>query len=404
MIYGGERGYDGASSRFSFAVVTSPLDNAPASIIRSTGVRFGWGRCASLLALLILGCVSIAGAQELQHQPHPLSTYLDLRPAAAGAAPQSAPSWLESLEFIPAPKVSAVESLPAEVGQTPPSTRSVFRIRLQRPTGSNSEQLQARVFFDDRTTGNRPQVTLWNELGERLLTPVKLGQKLGVPSSETLTLPMHGADYLEIESEGDGTQVRGIFLSWLEAAEVLQPSDFQSREAVRQPFHILSATGKQKDDSYLYGVVTASLHNGKPLVLQPATNPVNTLQFDLERQPLMAVVTFEVLGSAVDAPPSVTVNGKSQGPASLELPDLADPGFQGISHEDVSQLEFRYTGWLHAQKTIPGELLTAGLNNLSLGLSNGTEAVAIRSVAIQLKYNWEKFDSVLAPAPAADEN
>ena len=295
--------------------------------------------------LLVLG-PSITRAQELRHQPHPLSTYLDLRPAIAGAAPQSAPSWLESLEFIPISQTAATESTPQDNAQPSQETRSIFRIRLQHPTGTSSEQLQARVFFDDRTTGTRPQVTLWNELGERLLAPVSLGQKLGVSSSETLTLPMHGADYLEIESEGDGTQVRGIFLSWLEPTEVLQPNDFQSKEAVRQPFHILSATGKQKNDSYLYGVVTASLYGGKPLVLQPVVNPISTFQFDLDRQPLMAVITFEVLGSAVGAPPSVTVNGKTQGLASLELPDLADPGFQGISHEGVSQLDFRYTGWL----------------------------------------------------------
>ena len=214
---------------------------------------------------------------------------------------------------------------------------------------------------------------------------------------------MHGVDYLEIEAEGDGSQVRGVFLSWLGSAEVLQPDDFPSSETVRQPFQNLPTTRKQRDDSYLYGVVTASLQAGKPVVLKPADSPSVALQFQIERQPLVAVVTYEVLGAAINAPPNVTINGHPQGPSSLHLPDLADPGFQGEAREANTQLTFRYTGWLHAQKIIPGELLAAGLNNLSLGLSDGTSAVAVRSVAIQLKYDWEKLDCVLTPAPVVDE-
>ena len=325
-------------------------------------------------------------AQELRHQPHPLSTYLDLRPAAPGSTAQSSPGWIESLEFIPA----------GETTQANP--RSTFRIRLHKPARGHSTQLQARVFFDDLAAGTRPEFTLWNELGERLLAPVTLGQGLGLPSSENLTLPMEGVDYLEIATEGDGSQVRGLFLSWLETAEVLQPSDFASTEKVRQPFQILAAARKRKNDSYLYGVVNASLQGAKPTVLKPAEQTATSLRFELERQPLMAIVTYEVLGSAVDAPPSVTVNGRAQGPSTVYLPDLADPGFRGEAQEGTALLAFRYTGWLHAQKIIPGELLVAGLNDLTLGLSNGTDAVAIRSVAIQLKYDWEKLDYVLAPA------
>lgn len=291
-----------------------------------------------------------------------------------------------------------------EVAAPTPKTRSTFRIRLHRPANVTNEQLQARVFFQDAASGSRPQVSLWNELGESLIAPVSLGQNLGLPSSETLTLPMHGADYVEIETEGDGSQVRGVFLSWLESTEVLQPTDFPSKEKVRQPFQILAASRKRKDDSYLYGVVTAGLLTGKPAVLRPTDTPTTTLEFNLERQPLMAVLTYEVLGAPVDAPPSITVNNHALGASSLFLPDLADPGFRGEAREADTQLGFRYTGWLHAQKTIPGDQLVAGLNNLSVTLSNGTDAVAIRAVAIQLKYDWEKLDYVVAPASSSDEN
>ena len=353
-----------------------------------------------LLTILRLGNLS---GQELRHQPHPLSTYLDLRPAAPGSTAQTTPGWVESLEFIPARKASTEASLASELPLKNP--KSVFRVRLHKPAASASGQLQARVFFDDSASGIRPELSLWNELGEQLLAPVSLGQGLGLPSSENLTLPMNGVDYLEIETGGDGSQVRGLFLSWLESTEVLQPSDFSSTEKVRQPFQILSSTRKRKDDSYLYGVVNASLQTGKPVVITPSGNSSVALQFELERQPLMAVVSYEVLGVPIDAPPSVTVNGRAQGISSLHLPDLADPGFRGEAQEGAPQLSFRYTGWLHAQKIVPGEMFVAGLNDLTLGLSNGIDAVAIRSVSIQLKYDWEKLDYVLAPAtPVSNEN
>ena len=35
--------------------------------------------------------------------------------------------------------------------------------------------------------------------------------------------------------------------------------------------------------------------------------------------------------------------------------------------EGKSRMSFRYTGWVRAQKIIPGEALAAGLNNLTIG-------------------------------------
>jgi hypothetical protein len=110
------------------------------------------------------------------------------------------------------------------------------------------------------------------------------------------------------------------------------------------------------------------------------------------------VLTSQVLGTDIAAPPLVRVNGHDPEAATLFLPDLADPGYQGNARENDSLLSFRYTGWLRAQKVIPGEWLTAGLNTVTLELSNGSEAVAVRSVEVQLKYNWDRFDYVLSPA------
>lgn len=377
-----------------------------------------------LLLMGVLGaCMSGAvHAQELQTLATPLSAYLDLRPAPAGTKPQTTPAWIDAFEFVPATDavtdvriettasasatskddLAASEALLVTAISAAREAKSVFRIRLQRPVGA-TDYLQARVFFDDSSLKKRPRLTVWNELGTELMRSAPLGQGLGLPSSETLLVPMKGVDYLEIETPGDGSRVRGVFLTWLTKTEILQPKDFPADDVVREPFGNLAAVGKPRADAYLYGVVTAPLQDEKPLVLKPAATSAATFQFELEQRPLLAVVTYEILGATVGVPPTVTVNQHLQGDSEMHLPDLADPGFRGESEEGKTQMGFQYTGWVHAQKIISGEALTAGLNNLTLELSNDSKPVAIRSVAIQLKYNWDKLDYVLSPASSPHE-
>ena len=344
-------------------------------------------------------------AQGVQSQNTPLSAWIDLRPAVPGAAPQAAPTWIESFEYVPAKTGSgAVETVSVQIAgasavdQTVAATNeSVYRVRLHRPASKVSD-LQVRLFYQDKEGDGRPRVSVWNELGDELMRSDPLGQGLGLPSSDTLVLPMEGADYLEFAAPGDGSQLRAVFLTWMERSEVQQPADFASKETVKEPFQIVSATRAKQEDSYLYGVVTARLQDGKAIVLKADGAPAVTFEFQLERQPLVAVVSYEVLGAVLAASPTVAVNQTPAVPSEVYLPDLADPGYRGEAREGDAHMNFRYTGWVHAQKVIPSEDLAAGLNNLTVALSKGSDTVAIRSVQIQLKYNWEKLDYILAPA------
>jgi hypothetical protein len=370
-----------------------------------------WLAHAGLLGCFLLWNGLPARAQTLDEVDTPLTAWLDLRPAAPGATPQTVPSWVESFDFVAArpaaqgrlPQLEfgangeAITSNAANTAEDDDGrARSVFRIHVAHPNAT-TDDLQVRVFFDDRVGGPRPRVTAWDELGSELLRSRPLGQGLGLPSSETLTVPMTGVNYLEIEAAEDGTQVRGVFLTWLTRAEVRQPADFAAGGTVREPFHILPGTKRRsRGDSYLYGVVTASLQKA-PVVLSPANAPTVNFEVPLERVPMVAVVSFQVLGTNIANPPLLTVNGHEAGGASLYLPDLADPGYQGDAHSADPALSFRYTGWLRAQQVVPGEWLTQGLNTVTLQLSNGSETVAVRSVEVQLKYNWDKFDYVLSP-------
>lgn len=332
---------------------------------------------------LVLALAPLTQAQELRTHRTALTAWLDLRNTRPDA--QTAPAWVEGLEYRGS-------------RQTAAGPRSVFRVRLTRPAAA-TDDLQIRLLFDDRPGQYGPEVTAWNELGAEVIRSGPLGQGLDLPSSDTVTFPMNGVNYLEIEAPADGSSVRGVFLAWLAKTEIRQAADFPSGETIRQPFHILTPRRTSKDDAYLFGVVTAALQTD-PLTLKAPAATSATFQFDLERQPLVAVLTFEALGATVDAPPEVAVNGHSLGASAFSLPDLADPAFQGLSRSLDPQMAFRYTGWIRGQKVIPGNLLRGGLNDLTLHLSNGSESVAVRTVEIQLKYNWEKLDYLLSSPPA----
>jgi hypothetical protein len=332
-------------------------------------------------------------------QRSPLSVWIDLRPPAPGAPPQTVPAWVEAIECLGQQAVSGKASA-SHATETPGAgagLKTVFRIRVNRPVTA-ARELQARVFFDDPSTGLRPQISAWDELGGELLPTHALGEGLDLPSSETMVVAIKNTGYVEIAAPGDGAQVRGLFLTWIKQTIVRQPVDFPVERPMSEPFHILSSKRVRENDDYLYGVVTASLAAG-PLKLKAPDAPAATFEFNLEKQPLLAVVTFEVLGATISAPPAVSVNERIVGNADFFLPDLADPAYRGEARELEMGMAFRYTGWLRAQKVIPGGLLTGGLNNLAIQLSYGSEAVAVRAVEIQLKYNWEKLDYILTPAP-----
>ena len=336
-----------------------------------------------LLALVALATAS--RAQELRTKATPLTAWLDLRNSETAA--QTVPAWVESLEY------RGSHPDPSD----PSARRTVFRIRLGRPAGAG-EDLLIRLLFDDLPGARGPEVSGWNELGAKLTRSGTLGPGLGLPSSQTVTFSMARVNYLEIEAPGDGTQVRGVFLTWLTTTEISQAADFSTRDRVRQPFSVAAPRRAHKNDAYLFGVVTANLQVD-PVLLTPATAPEAAFGFELERQPLVAMISYEALAPAIDAPPEVTVNGQPAGASAFSLPDLADPAFQGVARPLDSKMAFRYTGWVRAQKVVAGSLLRTGLNTVSLLLSNGTESIAVRNVELQLKYPWEKLDYLLSPPP-----
>jgi hypothetical protein len=383
----------------------------------------------------------VSQASELLSAETSHSAWLDLRTPAPNSAPQTVPPWIEALEVTVSqrngsPDMSGMMERPGPTGERGASRREVasispnataslssmsaespsaglwgsfatFRIRLHRPENTPGD-VQLRLLFEDDASGARPTVSAWDELGNaRWRNPKPLGEGLGVATSESLTVPMTGVDYLEITMPGDGRQLRGAFLSWLETRTIEQAIDapFARTQTLREAFEITPPLPPRAGDEHRFGVVTAVLQRdpvrlGGKLPLQSGGGNLARsveIAFELERPPLVALLNFEVLNATGGAPPRISINDRDLGPAEFTLPDLADPGFRGQAREGAADLAWQYTGWVRAQKLVPASMLTAGMNKLLLSLSENSDPAAVRSVEVQLKYYWEKFDYTLAP-------
>jgi hypothetical protein len=306
------------------------------------------------------------------------SAWLDLRQTtAANTKTQVAPDWVEAVNLI---STEATEGVPA---------RTTFRIRLAHPN-ADFHVLMFRLFFDDMP-GLGPSLVAWDESGTQVLRSGVLGLGVSLATSETVMVPMDGVSTIDIEVSGDGKTVRGAYLDWMISAEVLHPLGAVHRDLIPEPFAAAAPLHAPGQDMETFGTVTATLAE-ETIRIGPTVPQGAAFEFGLESQPLVALISFEVASPTVDSPPEIFVNGVNIGPASLTLPDLADPAYRGGMVSLARQMRFQYTGWLRAQKIVPANSLSVGTNDIVIISGGGAAASAIRATQIQLKYLWDKSD------------
>jgi hypothetical protein len=325
---------------------------------------------------------ALPSAADMILQPMPESAWLDLRQnIRQNSKTQDAPAWVEALTL-----------LPGETTEAGGTSKSVFRIRVSRP-GPDYQVLFFRLFFDDKPN-QQPELIAWDESGTHMLRSGTLGVGMNLPSSDSVLIPMTGASAIDIEVPGDGKTVRAAYLDWMTSSEVVHPVNTQHRDIIPEPFSSVPALHAPPEDMENFGTVTATLV-AEPIRIDSRTREEAAFQFPIEAQPLTALLTFEVANPRIDAPPQIYVNGQDVGPASLSLPDLADPGYRGEARPLSSQMAFHYTGWLRAQKIVPAAMLKVGVNDLVVANGSESGSSAIRATQIQLKYIWDKSDYLL---------
>jgi hypothetical protein len=314
--------------------------------------------------------------------PVPSSAWLDLRQTTSrNSKSQDAPSWVEALTL-----------LPGEVTESGSASKSVFRIRVTQPTPDH-KILFFRLFFDDKPN-QQPELIAWDESGSHILRSGTLGAGMNLPSSDSVLIPMTGASAIDIEVPGDGKTIRGAYLDWMTASEIVHPVNAEHRDVIPEPFSTVPALHAPPEDVENFGTVTATLAP-ETIRIDAQSQQNAAFQFPIEAQPLTALLTFEVANPRIDAPPEVYLNGQDIGPVALTLPDLADPGYRGESEPLTTEMHFNYTGWLRAQKIVPATILKVGTNDLVVHNGSGTGPSAIRATQVQLKYIWDKSDYIL---------
>ena len=340
-------------------------------------------KASYFLALCVLLPLVTAGAQELQEQPTPFSTWLDFQTLGSAHAPrQSLPIWLESVQRT------------AQPSNTDSPVKTTFRIRLRR-VGQLNDHFQFRLFFDD-VPGAAPLVSGWSETGTQQFRSQPLGSGLDLATSESLAIAAENLDYLDVAVPGDGSTIRGAFIATLKKSETLHALDFAPPAEVSDPFANLPATVPAPNDGFLYGRVRAVIEPG-PITLAHPDSREMAWEIDLDAIPLLAVIAFEILDVDPLSPPEWVVNGTPLGAASIHLPDIADPAYQALVHPLESAPRFQYNGWLRGQQAIPGSALRVGVNKVVLRLHKKSNAVAVRTVEMQLKHHWQHLDYKLAP-------
>lgn len=347
-----------------------------------------------VFTILLLGA-RLCGAQEVMvgggrskleiAQPQAVrSAWLDLRQSTTGLqGTQTAPDWVKSVTMMP----------PRE-GSEGVERKTIFRIQLGQPT-ADSQLLMFRLFFEDKPD-QRPRLLASDDAGGLVLQTTPLGMGLSLATSESVMVPTAGVSTLDVEVPGDGRTIRGAYLDWMRSGEVVRPMGGDQRYVIGETFGNGPPLRAPAEDVENFGTVTATLA-AETIAIGPSAQQGAAFEFPLEAQPLAALLTFEVSSAYVDAPPQVYLNGQNLGPASLPLPELADPAYRGEMKPLVRQMRFQYTGWLRAQKLVPASNLRAGLNNIIVVAGADTVASAIRATQIQLKYVWEKFDYQLIP-------
>jgi len=324
-----------------------------------------------LLCLLCLLLPVFGSAQELRRQATPFSIWLDFRALSSPTPPKvSLPIWLESLHSF---------STEDAAGQP---TLTTYRLRF-RPVGDLNRELLFRLYFDD-LKGRSPVVTGWSEKGEKMFDHGPFGAALGLPASATVVLLMAGVSTVDIAVSGDGASVRGTFLTSLRRGETRYPFDSTLSNEVIDGFDNLPSVPPPADDTLLMGRLRATLDTGT-VKLTPREITSQIWEFELASEPMLAVLGFEILNADPLSPLDVIVNDQPLGPAALRTPDLADPGYDSVIRPLDRGIQFRYGGWLQAQKSIPGSALRAGLNKIELRLSASSGPVAVRSLDLQLK-------------------
>src|SRR5437588_10263863 len=127
------------------------------------------------------------------------------------------------------------------------------------------------LFVDDN--GNAlPEIVAWDESGSQVLRSGELGSGVGLPTSDSVMIPMSNISTLDIEVPGDGKTIRGAYLDWMTSSEVVHPVNAEHRDIIPEPFSSLPPLHSPEQDLEHFGTVTATLASEASTIGSAAQN------------------------------------------------------------------------------------------------------------------------------------
>ena len=306
------------------------------------------------------------------------SAWLDLRQTtAANSKPQTAPDWVEAVTVIP---TEAREGVPA---------KTVFRIRLSRPR-ADFQVLFFRLFFDDQPE-QKPELVAWDESGTQVLQSGPLGQGVGLPTSESVMVPMVAVSSIDVEVPGDGKTIRGAYLDWMATAEVLHPISAERKDLIPEPFAAMSPLHAPTQDKEMFGTVTATLAD-ETILHRPERPGGRSVSIRHRSATAGRAAQLRSGEPSYRCAAANLCEWRGHGPGHAHFAGPRRSRLPRRERDLLSQMRFQYTGWLRAQKLLPVSSLKVGNNDLIITAGPGTPASAIRATQVQLKYLWDKSD------------
>lgn len=324
-------------------------------------------RLVQAAALGLLLGLPLQALAQLKSHPTPFTARFDAASLLAERPQTTLPLWLQGV---------SVRHFRADVEQM---QITVVRMDLR--------QMKSLAPFIELRVGLAPglgqaAVTAWTETGQQIFRSPSFGSATE-PVTETIRVSTEGANYIELELPKNGERLQSLCAGAMRFAQVLQSIDF-SREPLFDAFgNAVSTVAPSQQDRLLWDRVQALLDAG-PFTL--SSEKEEAIEFQISKQPEGALVTFEMRNAIADNPPLLSVNNAELPPASLTLPDLADPAWRTRPIPGTQSTLMRYGGWIRVQQFIPGYQLAPGVNRLNFGQPASSEAVEVRRVEIQLRY------------------
>lgn len=247
------------------------------------------------------------------------------------------------------------------------STKGLLGIEVPLlPVETEGSILVSIVFQDDV---DRIILVKWVGEGHETVLAANLSEGARAWNRGIVNIPyslLKGKGSLVLETDAEVQPVRRMTLTWMWPGGVYMASAAHPVEYISDSKTVIT----EKDlsnrhsgeipDSWANGIWRASLQ-------EEVESLEDGLQFEIPmKSPKAAIYRAKLLGYPLSATPEIKVNGQALHGISVNVPDLASPGY----YKDKGG-EMGFAGWREVAVLIPPGMLQSGVNSILIAQRKG---------------------------------